>query len=446
MIDERTWELDLRANVTFHDGSPFTGEDVAFTVRRAVDVPGSHSPFQTYLRHVERVEVLEPLRVRIHTKAPSPLLPWDLSTFAVVSKRHGENATTNDYNSGKAAIGTGPYRLVEYVPNERVVVARNDAYWRTREPWARVSFRLMTVPATRTAALLAGDVDVIDNVASQDLARIKATPEAAVWRTSSNRIIYLLLDSHRDVTPNVRDPDGKAPVANPLRDRRVRLALSKSLARDALVDRINEGEGIPAGQLVPPGFFGHDPSLVSPAQDLEGARRLLAEAGWPRGFQITIHGSNDRYLNDVRMLQAIGQMFTRLGLQVAVETLPRQVYGTRGNNFDYSVAFYGWGSDTGEAGSSLKALVRSRDNALGTGASNRGRYANREVDRLIDASLAAFDDEAREKLMQEATRLAMEDVAIIPLYFQVNTWATRGGIRFVPRADEFTLAMSARPR
>ena len=207
-----------------------------------------------------------------------------------------------------------------------------------------------------------------------------------------------------------------------------------------------EGEGIPAGQLVPPGFFGHDPALAAPAPDVEGARRLLAESGWPRGFQLTLHGSNGRYLNDVRLTQAIGQMFARIGLQVSVETLPRQIYGTRGNAFEYSVALYGWGSDTGEAGSSLKALIRTRDDALGGGASNRGRFSNPAIDRVIDAALAAFDDAARERLMQEATRLAMADVAIIPLYFQVNTWATRGPIRFVARADEFTLAMSARPR
>jgi peptide/nickel transport system substrate-binding protein len=139
-------------------------------------------------------------------------------------------------------------------------------------------------------------------------------------------------------------------------------------------------------------------------------------------------------------------MFARLGIAVNVETLPRQIYGTRGNNFEYSVALYGWGSDTGEAGSSLKALVRSRDDAIGGGASNRGRYSNPALDAVIDRALATFDDAAREKLMQEATRIAMEDVAIIPLYFQVNTWATRGALRFAPRADEFTLAMSARPK
>lgn len=331
------------------------------------------------------------------------------------------------------------------MPNERITVERNDSYWGEKEPWRRVSFRLIANPAVRTAALLAGDVDAIDTVAAQDLARLKATAGVGVWRAPSNRVIYLLMDSHRDVTPNIRDLEGKPLAVNPLRDPRVRLALSKSLARDALVERILEGEGIVAGQLVPPGFFGHDPALGAPAQDLAGARQLLTDAGFANGFQLTLHGSNGRYLNDVKLTQAIGQMFARLGLQVAVETPPRQIYGTRGNNFEYSVALYGWGSDTGEAGSSLKALIHSRDDKLGAGASNRGRYANPAIDKVITAALSSFDDAQRERLLQEATRLAIADTAIIPLYFQVNTWATRDGIRFTARADEFTLAMSARP-
>lgn len=442
---ERSWEIELRRDVRFHDGSLFTAEDVAFTVKRAVDVPNSSSPFTTYIRTIARVEILEPHRLLVHTHAPSPLLPWDLSTFPIVSRKHGEGAATADYNSGRAAIGTGPYRFVEFIPNERITIERNDSYWGEKEPWARVTFRLIANPAVRTAALLAGDVDAIDTVAAQDLVRLKATAGISVARAPSNRVIYLLLDSHRDVTPNIRDLDGKPLTVNPLRDPRVRRALSKAIARDALVERILEGEGIPAGQLVPPGFFGHEASLIAPVQDLAGARQLLTEAGFGGGFQLTLHGSNGRYLNDVKLTQAIGQMFARIGLQVAVETLPRQIYGTRGNNFDYSVALYGWGSDTGEAGSSLKALIHSRDDRLGAGASNRGRYANPGIDKLIVAALASFDDAERERLMREATRLAMEDVAIIPLYFQINTWATRGGIRFTPRVDEFTLAMSARP-
>ena len=447
VVGEKVWELDLREGVRFHDGSPFTAQDVEFTVGRAGDVPNATAPLSVYTRTIERIEILGPHRVRVHTKQPAPLLPWDLSTFSIVSKRVGEGATTADYNSGKAAIGTGPYRFVEYVPDDRIVVARNDDWWGGREPWGRVAFRRIANPAVRSAALLARDVDVIERVPSQDLARLEVSPDVAVWRTPSYRVMYLLLDSYRDVPlNNLRDLEGRPLATNPLRDRRVRLALSRAIARDTLTERVMEGLGVPAGQLVPPALFGHDPTITAPTQDVALARQLLAEAGWGNGFQMTLHSASGLWPNDARAAQTIAQMFTRLGLQVNVEAVPPQMYSTRATNFEFSVAFYGWGTDTGEAGAALRGLVQTRDNAAGTGPSNRGRYSNPALDALIDRARGTFDNAAREALYQEAMRMAMDDVAVIPLYFPIGTWATRGGIRFVPRLDEFTLAMSARPR
>jgi len=197
---------------------------------------------------------------------------------------------------------------------------------------------------------------------------------------------------------------------------------------------------------VPPGFFGHDPSIKTPAQNFDTAKKLLADAGYPKGFQLTLHGSNGRYLNDAKLTQAIGQMFVRIGIATTVETLPRQIYATRGNEFGFSVGLFGWGTDTGEAASPLKSLIHTRDAKTGAGASNRGRYSNPKIDAVIEEALRTLDDRRREALLQEATRMAVEDAAIIPMYFQVNTWATRGNLTWVPRSDEFTLALSARPK
>lgn len=445
-IDPTTWEVKLREGVVFHDGTPFTAEDVAYTVKRAVDVPKSSSPFALYVRTIKEVVVKGPHLVHLLTGTPAPLLPWDISTFGIISKKHGENAATEDYNSGKSAIGTGPYKLVSYSPNERIVYQRNDAYWGGKPHWEKVTFSLIANQASRTAALLAGDVDAIDTVATQDIERLKTTPGIGVWRSPSNRIIYLILDSNRDVAEHIRDADGKPMNVNPLKDTRVRQALSQSIARDALVERIMEGEGIPTGQLVPLGFFGHDPSIKTPAQNFDAAKKLLADAGYPKGFQLTLHGSNGRYLNDAKLTQAIGQMFVRIGIATTVETLPRQIYATRGNEFGFSVGLFGWGTDTGEAASPLKSLIHTRDAKTGAGASNRGRYSNPKIDAVIAEALRTLDDKKREALLQEATRMAVEDAAIIPMYFQVNTWATRGNLTWVPRSDEFTLALSARPK
>ncbi len=444
-VNATTWEVKLREGVTFHDGSPFTAEDVAFTIKRAVDVPKSGSPFSLYVNTIREVVIKGPHLVHLKTAEAAPLLPWDISTFGIISKKHGATAATEDYNSGKAAIGTGPYKLVSYSPNEKIVFQRNDAYWGPKEPWAKVTFSLIANQASRTAAFLAGDVDAIDTVATQDIARLKTTAGVGLWPSLSNRVIYLIIDSHRDVAEHVRDNDGKAMTVNPLKDVRVRQALSLSISREALVERIMEGEGVPTGQLVPPGMFGHDPALKTPAQNLDAGKKLLADAGYPKGFQLTLHGSNGRYLNDAKITQALGQMFVRVGVDTKVETLPRAVFGTRGNEFGFSVGLFGWGTDTGEAASPLKALILTRD-STGAGASSRGRYSNPKIDAVIGEALRTIDDKKREALLQQATRMAMEDGAIIPMYFQVNTWATRGPIAWTPRTDEFTLAMSARPK
>jgi peptide/nickel transport system substrate-binding protein len=284
-------------------------------------------------------------------------------------------------------------------------------------------------------------------VASQDLARLEVSPDIAVWRTPSYRVMYLLMDSFREAPlNNLRDLEGRPLATNPLRDRRVRLALSRAISRDTLIERVMEGLGVPAGQLVPPALFGHDPTITAPTQDVALARQLLAEAGWANGFQMTLHSPSGLWPNDSRVTQSIAQMLTRLGLVVDVETVPPQMYSSRATKFEFSVAFYGWGTDTGEAGAALRGLVQTRDDAAATGPSNRGRYSNPALDELIVRARSTFDNAARERLYQEAMRMAMDDVAVVPLYFPIGTWATRGGISYVPRLDEFTLAMSAKPR
>ncbi len=441
-IDEMTWEIELRDGVTFHDGTPFTADDVVFTLQRAVNVPNSSSPFATYIRTIASATADGPLKVRLRTAYPAPLLPVDLSTFGIISRRHGEGAEINEYNSGKAAIGTGPFKLKEFVPNSRIAYVRNDAYWGPKPVWDSVTFRLIPNPSARSAALLAGDVDLIEQVPADAVKALERADGVSVEKALSNRVIYLILDSHSDTSPNLRDNAGQPLPTNPLKDVRVRKAISLAMNRQALVDRLLDGQGVPTGQIVPPGFFGHDPAMPVAAHDPDQGRRLLAEAGYPNGFQMTIHGSNGRYLNDVQQIQTIGQFLTRIGIQPTVEALPRQVFATRGNKFEFALGFYGWGTDTGEAASTLRALLLTRD-GKGDGASNRGRYSNPALDALIKKALTIFDDKEREKALQHATRVAMEDVGIVPLYFQVNVWAARKGFGYTARADEFTLAMSA---
>ena len=443
-IDSTTWEFKLRKGVRFHDGTPFTADDVLFTFERAPNVEGSPSSFGIYTRGKTVVKV-DDHTVHIKTAAPYPLMPNDVSQVFIVSRKNSAGAKTPDFNSGKASIGTGPYRFAEYAPGNRIVVQRNKLYWGPLPPWDKVTFRPIKSDPSRVAALLAGDVDIIDEVPSTDMERLKKDSRVTISQTVSNRIIYLHLDHFRDDSPFVRAKDG-GPIKNPLRDRRVRLAISKALDRDLIVSRVMEGVAIKAGQLLPEGFFGVSAKLKPLAFDPDGAKKLLAEAGVPNGFRITVHGPNDRYPNDAKIAEAVGQMLSRIGIDTQVVTMTSSVFfreastGSPDKGPKFSFILVGWGSGTGEASSPLKSLLATFNRDKGMGASNRGRYSNSEVDKLIDDALATVDDPKRSQLLARATEVAVEDVGIIPLHYQVNTWAMRKGFAYQPRTDEYTLA------
>jgi peptide/nickel transport system substrate-binding protein len=442
-VDDLTWEFKLRQGVKWHDGSDFTADDVMFTFERAPNVPNSPSSFGTYLKR-KKIAKVDSHTVRISTERPYPLMPNDMSTFSIISKKHGENAETKDYNSGKAAIGTGALRFVEWVPGDRIVYERNDGYWGDKPEWDRIVIKPIKAGPARVAALLAGDVDFIDNVPTIDIGRLKKDPKINVVDSISNRVIYLHLDHQREDSPFVKGTDG-GKISNPLRDLRVRKAISMAINRDAIVDRVMEGVAIKAGQLLPESFFGRSSKLKPVAYDPTGAKKLLADAGLGGGFQITIHGPNDRYINDAKIAEAVAQMLTRIGIKTAVETMPKSVYFKRASRGgpnktpEFSFILVGWGSGTGEASSPLKSLLHTYDKSQGFGASNRGRYSNPEVDKLIEDALATVDDARRGAMLAKATEIAINDVGIIPLHYQVSSWAARKGLNFKARTDESTV-------
>ena len=441
-ITDTTWEFKLRRGVKFHDGSPFTADDVLFTFERAPNVEASPSSFALYTKGKKLTKV-DDYTVHITTERPYPLMPNDVSTINIISKKHGQGAKTGDYNSGKAAIGTGPYKFVEWLPGDRLVIKKNPDYWGEKAKFDKVVIKPIKSGPARVAALLAGDVEMIDLVPTADIERLKKEPNVVLSRGVSNRVIYLHLDHDRDNSPFVTGTGGK----NPLKDWRVRKAISKAINRKAIVAQVMEGIAIPAGQLLPEGFFGVSPKLKPEPFDPAGAKKLLAEAGWGGGFGLTIHSPNDRYINDAKIAQAIGQMLTRIGIKMKVETMPKSVYfrrasrGGPGKTPEFSFILVGWGAGTGEASSPLKSLLTTYDKSKGHGASNRGRYSNPKVDKLVIEALATVDDAKREKILQKATEIAIGDLGIIPLHYQVNTWATRKGLAYTPRTDEATVFM-----
>jgi len=446
VVSDTVWEFKLRPGVKWHDGRDFTADDVAFTVQRAPNVPGSPGGFGGFLRAIQRVEVVDPLTVRFHTAQAHPLLPTELASVAIISRHAGEGASTEDYNSGKAAIGTGPYRFVAYQAGDRTELARNDAYFRGPEPWARVNYRFIANDGARTAALLAGDVDLIDQVPSTDLAKLKREPKVTLSQIQGLRLIYLAMDhSRRGNLPFVTDNEGKPIAKNPFDDLRVRRALSIAINRQALSERIMEGTASPTGQWLPEGTFGYNPEVTPPRFDPDAAKKLLAEAGYPNGFRLTLHSPNDRYPNDAKTAQAVAQMWSRIGVRTEVEALPWASFSARSNRQEFAIRLTGWGSVTGEASYALVNILGTFDREKRTGASNAGRYSNPDLDALTARAAATIDDGTREKLLQQAVKMAMDDVAIIPLFQLVNIWAVKRGLTYEARMDERTLAMSVRP-
>src|SRR5882672_5550396 len=307
-VDDSTWEFKLRPGVKFTDGSEFTANDVIYSFCRAPRIESSPSSFAIYSRAVTGMTAPDPLTLMVTTAGPYPLLPSEVSMIAILSaKANGAGPVTFDrqeckgvgnfpkteaFNAGPAAIGTGPYKLVRFTKGDRIVLERNDGYWGEKPAWQRVTFRPITSAGPRVAALLAGDVDLIENVPIQDLERIKANVGYKVVQALSNRLVYLHFDYLDDVAPGM---GGAAASKNPFRDKRVREAISNAIDRDAIVARIMGGIAVPAAEMLPPMMFGANKDAHVAKADPAAAKKLLAEAGYPDGFSLTLGTPNDRY-------------------------------------------------------------------------------------------------------------------------------------------------------
>ncbi|BBK37661.1 transporter [Allostella sp. ATCC 35155] len=442
-IDDTTWEFKLRKGVKFHDGSDFDAKDVMATLSRIPWVPNAPSSFRIFTGQITEAKAIDSHTIHLKTATPFPLMPVFMAGFAIISDEF-ERAPTEDFNSGKAAIGTGAYKLKQFVRGDRIELVRNDAYHGTKPDWETVSVKQITNSAARVAALLSGDVQIIDQVPTADFARLKKDKNIGISSVVSNRVIYLSMDANRDSSPFVKAKDGSALAKNPLKDVRVRKAMSMAINRPAIVERVMEGQAIAAAQFLPETFFGTSKNLKVEKYDANGAKKLLAEAGYADGFSLTLHSPNDRYLNDEKVAQAVAQMLTRIGIQTKVEALPFATYAPRASKLEFSFMLWGWGSGTGEVSSPLRSLVATYNRDKGFGPSNRGRYSNPKVDEILEAALRTVDDKARGELLAQASEAAIFDVAIIPLHYNINNWATRAGFSYVARTDESTLAMGVK--
>ncbi len=446
LVNPTTWEFKLREDVKFHDGTPFTAEDVAFSLDRPGTLQNSPSPFTGFTKSIVAKKIVDPLTIQLTTATPTPLLPNDLTRIFMMSKKAAEGAAPDDFNQSKVDAGTGPFKVVKFTRGESMQLARADNYWGAKPAWSSVTLRFLPADAARMSALLAGDVQMVENVQSNLVNQFRANKDLTVFEKVSNRMIYLFTDL-RDKSMAVVDNDGKPADVNPLKDVRVRQAMSKLIDRNLLVERALDKLGQPTGNLAAPGMFGFNPNLKPEPLDVAGAKKLLAEAGYPNGFNLVLSGPNDRYINDEQVLQTLGQMFTQGGIKTKVNAGPMAAYVGRAAKREVGFGLIGWGVGGGEPSAPMRVLLATTDKDKGMGVSNWTGYSSPQFDQLLTEALATTDDKKREKLLQDAAELALKkDQVLIPLYNQVATWAARKGIVYAPRSDEFTLAHQVKPQ
>ena len=439
IIDDKTWEFKLRPNVKWHDGSPFTADDVLFTMERAYSIVSPNS-FKQYLADKKGTKV-DDLTIVIKTDNPNPLVDTDVASFAIVSKKHATGATQADFVSGKATIGTGPYKFVSFKSGDSLNLTANPSYWGGKPIWDEVIFKPIGSAPTRVAALRAGDVDVIDKVPTTDLAGLKADAKFVVSEGPGNRPFYVWIDSRKDITPDVTDNDGKPIIPNPLRDWRVRAALSKAINREAIVERVFEKSASPTMQLLPDGFYGFNSDLkVAGEYDPAAAKKLLADAGYPNGFKTVLHGTAGRYVNDAKFIEAVAQMWTQVGIKTEVRTYPAQVFFEKTSKMELSTALRTYTVATGEPSIQLRAIVHTNPLPGTNFCCDPSGYSNLRTDEMIETAMKTMDAAKRGQIWKDVIGIAVKDYGIAGVYFEYYSWASKAGLKYNVRLDNLNLA------
>jgi peptide/nickel transport system substrate-binding protein len=452
--DDNTWVFKLREDVKFSDGTDFDASDVIFTFCRVMNNESAiGSTGSSVVSNFESVEAPDPYTLRIKTKQVEPIMPEMLAGVSILSDSIVEQdeitfdlendcgvtgtwPSIDDFNVGEAAVGTGPFKLEKFSKGAEITLSRNETYFGTQPDWETVTFVPVPSDGPRLAGLLSGDYDMIESPAARDVAQIEESEAFEYVSTPSNRVIFLQMDIGRGDSPFITTEDG----SNPFQDVRVRQAISMAIDRQAIVDRIMDGLARPAYQFIPDEMFGAIPSPAPMEYNPEKAKELLAEAGYPDGFKVTFHATNDRYINDSQIAQAVAQFLTRVGIETELDAMTRSMFFSRRSGREFSLSMGGWGSSEGGAASFLRQYALTTDDARGVGGSNYGGWSDPEFDAVVLEAISTVDDGKRSELLQQAEQMAVDKLGFIPLHFESTVWAYRKGLSYDGRADQFTLA------
>ncbi|HYC37462.1 MAG TPA: ABC transporter substrate-binding protein [Usitatibacter sp.] len=446
------WRFNLRRGVKFHDGSPFTADDVVFSIERA-QLPSSN--FKVFAAPLGRARKVDDFTVEIETAAPSPagVFLENVNSVRIMSKawclKHGATKpqdfkTGEETYSSRHANGTGPYRLLRREAEVITQLKKNPAWWGIAEKRFEgnvdeIVYRPIKSDATRMAALISGELELVLDPPLQDINRLKSDKSLKVIEGPENRVIFLVMDQER-AELKYSNVKGR----NPFKDLRVRQALYHAIDVNAIQRQIMRGMSLPTGAMVPTAKMS-DPSLEPRLlpYDVERARKLLAQAGYPNGFELQLDCPNNRYVNDERICTALAGMFAKVGIKVRLNAMPRAQFFQKVDQFDISMHLYGWGGAAVDPGFTLTPVIHSRD-TRGRGEFNSGRYKDPELDRLIEAAETEMDPARRRKLMVEALQRTRQQVYVLPLHRQVIPWATRANVRAFHRPDNVVEALWVR--
>jgi len=442
-LSETQWEFKLRDNVRFHDGSPFTAQDVIYSIKRVRDFLKTPSGgFQSYVQGIKSITAPDPLTVIFETSDAAPALPLSLTSIFIMPHRTNGFITTEELNSGSPPVGTGPYKFQSWQSGEALKLVRNDDYWSGKPGWTDVTFRVIESPAARVAALTTGDVDVADYIPARDVEGLKQRG-LHVESAAAARSNFLQFDVARDDAPGVTDKSGSS-IKNPFRDKRVRQALTMATDRSLIADKILLGYGTAASQLFPNGLPGTSAKLTVQPPDYAGAKKLLIEAGFPQGFNVVVAGPTGRYPGDGESLQSIAQNWARIGVNVQPVVAPFSVFATKRSNGDYPVWY---GGCSGEAVTlCLDGLLASPDTKLGTGSLNYGNYRNHAFDEMLAKAKTIEEGPDRNEALARATEFVMADYPMLPLYhFHLIVGYGQKVASFTVHPRGWTTAMQAAP-
>ena len=433
------WRFELRKGVTFHDGSPFTADDVVFSFKRAA---GEGSDMKSYVSSFKEVRRIDDFTVEIETITPFPILSDVISLVFMMNKKWCEENKAQlpvdrrkgiENTASFKANGTGPFRLKERQPTTRSVLVRNGNYWDKIESNVdEVVFTPIGNDATRVAALLSGEIDVMEPVPLQDVERIKSNLNLKVMQGPELRTIFLGMDQKREelLYSSVK---GK----NPFKDKRVRQAFYQAIDIETIKSRVMRGASAPAALMIGPGIKGFVPELNKRLPyDPEAAKKLMAEAGYPNGFEVGMNCPNDRYVNDGEICQAVAANLARIGVKVNLQTETKVTYFPKILSRNTSFYLLGWTAGTYDAHNPLTALMATPTDK-GQGQFNLGAYSNAKIDELTLKIQSETDQGKRNAMIKEAFEIHANDIGHLPLHQQALAWAMKKNIELTQLPDNF---------